>query len=778
MAFQQLYYTSCETGLLGYGGFQFNAVTPGVSAAVMREVEDLTSYEPPRDLPADPPPAQLGRYPVAFSYAPGGAGGCITARTVFAGADYSGRPGNYFAHALVAGSAADYGGLLPAELWDAPLWRAEPAPATELPALAGPPPRGPLDRATVHEIIQGGHPAVLPALLTAVGQAMTGDRPVLLAGQDSSVNAAWIAAASYLLGELAWRLSFTTYTSRPAYSRHHLIGVLASAGPALAGQGFCVCDPAAGQVPELPLHPLATLLARAGIRAAESVWSAARSLATGQEAGFDDWYPVLAAAAVLAGQDLEPADMAAVMTWLRGDQGTSRTRVLTGLLNAIDAAGRLPGGLPVAELHALGALVSSDAARGRLDDLALAEALTRLRRREPAGAVALYTSAARQKAAREILTGLSDIPAEDSARAVALLEWARAAGVVLPAADLRQYGYSYLDPFGGDPAVLAAILSGEPAIAAGLIARLAQQPGMARELFDTPGRAAAITSAITLADLGDHQQLAELWLLAAVTAGDTDPVDAFAEIAGRRKPGQADAALLSRLWPGRCPAGDLARLLAQARGPELGDWLAGQVTAALEDHSGPGQPGLLQALKERPDIQRRLRPETLRLVSDLSAVGSLVSRARRDPGALAQLYTRYPQLDRGAAAMVRRDIVSLLTAAPALGPALRGCPGELRTEFCRHLRTQLSAFNADAELAARVFSAEQQLQDGSKDDKATAAALRKEFQAVRQWRGRQVRAMRRALDGRYAGEFDSWRERNRAGGMVRGLLRGFRREGD
>ena len=29
MAFQQLYYTSCEHGLSGYAGYQFNAITPG-----------------------------------------------------------------------------------------------------------------------------------------------------------------------------------------------------------------------------------------------------------------------------------------------------------------------------------------------------------------------------------------------------------------------------------------------------------------------------------------------------------------------------------------------------------------------------------------------------------------------------------------------------------------------------------------------------------------------------------------------------------------------------
>ena len=56
MAFQQLYYTSCEHGLAGYSGYQFNAITPGVSPVVMREVEDRTVYEPPGWLLAAPRP--------------------------------------------------------------------------------------------------------------------------------------------------------------------------------------------------------------------------------------------------------------------------------------------------------------------------------------------------------------------------------------------------------------------------------------------------------------------------------------------------------------------------------------------------------------------------------------------------------------------------------------------------------------------------------------------------------------------------------------------------
>ena len=68
MAFKQLYYTSCEHGLSGYSGYQFNAVTPGVSPAVMREVEDRTLYEPPGWLLADPRARAPDGYPVAFCY--------------------------------------------------------------------------------------------------------------------------------------------------------------------------------------------------------------------------------------------------------------------------------------------------------------------------------------------------------------------------------------------------------------------------------------------------------------------------------------------------------------------------------------------------------------------------------------------------------------------------------------------------------------------------------------------------------------------------------------
>ena len=128
MAFQQLYYTSCEHGLGGYGGYQFNAVTPGTPPVILREVEERTVYEPPRWLLGGPGPDEPEAFPVAFSYGMSEATGmAITAHVVFTGADYSGRPGNYFVHALATSAPErDFGPLLPAELWGAALWQSKP----------------------------------------------------------------------------------------------------------------------------------------------------------------------------------------------------------------------------------------------------------------------------------------------------------------------------------------------------------------------------------------------------------------------------------------------------------------------------------------------------------------------------------------------------------------------------------------------------------------------------------------------------------------------------
>src|SRR5690349_15972088 len=271
MAFQQLHYTSCQDGPAGYSGFQFSASTPGMSPAVLREVEELTVYQPPSRLLASPGLDEPDAYPVAFSHAASAAtGAVITAQVVFAGTDYSGRPGNYFAHALVTGTPEqDFGPLLPAELWGAELWQASPVDGSDLPALPGPPPRGPIDRPGVQAFLDARRAdGVLPELLTAVGRAMAGDRPVLVASHDVSENIWWIAAVSYLLGErLGRRMTFTTYSHRPGYSRYHLTGILPETLPPSADASFQLFDLATGQTPGGDVHPLAAILAGAGVMA-------------------------------------------------------------------------------------------------------------------------------------------------------------------------------------------------------------------------------------------------------------------------------------------------------------------------------------------------------------------------------------------------------------------------------------------------------------------------------------------------------------------------------
>ena len=123
---------------------------------------------------------------------------------------------------------------------------------------------------------------MLPELLTAVGRAMAGERPVLVASHDVTENAWWIAAVSYLLGEhLAYRMTFTTYSHRPGYSRYHLTGILPDMLPPDAATSFQMFDFAAGRTPGQDVHPLAALLVSTGVMASPGLWQQAAAFASG-----------------------------------------------------------------------------------------------------------------------------------------------------------------------------------------------------------------------------------------------------------------------------------------------------------------------------------------------------------------------------------------------------------------------------------------------------------------------------------------------------------------
>jgi hypothetical protein len=324
--FQQLYYTSCEHGLSGSSGFQFNAVSERVSAETRHRVEGLAGYEPPRALVESDAPELLARCPVNLCHTPGRQGGVTTLCVRYVGRDSARRFGNYFAHALYTEGefTPESGGLLAIELWDSPVWTAEVAATTQIPELPAPLPRGPLSPRSVRAFLRA-HPYAeqLPALLAAVFAALAEDGSVVVVDESTDRIAHWFAAVSYLLPpSMARSLSFATYLFRPARSRLHLIGSVPGADLSFGPddeESYTVFDFAAGRFPEIvPTHPLVHLLTRIGVGSIRSVWSWTAEYTDGAERALGDWHAPVAAAAAAGGIELAEPDVRAVIAWLPG----------------------------------------------------------------------------------------------------------------------------------------------------------------------------------------------------------------------------------------------------------------------------------------------------------------------------------------------------------------------------------------------------------------------------------------------------------------------------
>jgi GTPase-associated protein 1, N-terminal domain type 2/GTPase-associated protein 1, middle domain len=298
VALQQLFYTCTRHGLAGRPGYQFNAVTTGVTDDVMRDVERLTAYQPPPGLSGEPSEAEIDACPVSLCHQPGDVS--LLAAVQFLGRDLSGRYTNYFAHALATETLeADLGGLLPIETWESPLWTRAESDTTELPPLTEPPPRGSIDRDAVREFLEAEAGRLpMAALLTAAAGAVAGGPAVVLNGGTAAANARWIAAVSYLLPEdLVWRMSFTTYQRRPRDCALHVVGTVPDPDATqVAVRGFHLFDVEVPGAVDVEPHPLAELLARTGPVAAEGLWREAAALAEEPPRTLDDWHPLVAAA--------------------------------------------------------------------------------------------------------------------------------------------------------------------------------------------------------------------------------------------------------------------------------------------------------------------------------------------------------------------------------------------------------------------------------------------------------------------------------------------------
>lgn len=95
----QFYYTSCQTGLSGYAGYQTHAASTDLhSSGELQELEGKALYERPRE---DPNAEGITEFPTAFRTFKLSSGRMALIHSVYTGKDYSGREGNYFAHGLV-----------------------------------------------------------------------------------------------------------------------------------------------------------------------------------------------------------------------------------------------------------------------------------------------------------------------------------------------------------------------------------------------------------------------------------------------------------------------------------------------------------------------------------------------------------------------------------------------------------------------------------------------------------------------------------------------------
>jgi hypothetical protein len=766
MAFQQLYYTSCEAGLAGYGGYQFNAVTSGTSPLVMREVEGRSVYEPPRWLLADPCPDEPEAYPVAFSYAKSEAtDAVILTHVMFIGNDYSGRPGNYFAHALVTSTPEqDLAPLLPAELWGAPLWQNTAIEANTLPVLPGPLPRGDIDRAGVQRFLEArGTGGILPELLTAVWQAMAGNRKVLLSGNDANENIWWIAAVSYLLGDrFTPAMTFTTYSHRPGYSSHHLIGTQTDSVPPDAEAGFQLFDLDSGKTPGGIPHPLAALLAEAGVMATEGLWQRAAVFASGTEERPDDWLgPVSAASGLLRGR-LTGSEAKAVAGWLPGTASRippQHAAVALGLV--LDQPDTAIAGEHVLILLGVARRIGTPSQVDRLERLLAERAVAQLGRgaaAEPVRLSAQGTEVARAAVSDLLLTAEPGI-------ALASLAWAAASGAMPADAVLEEYGGVRLPGYGREPESVQ-ILQYYPAALRGFLAWLArEQTLVVRQALTGP-----VGTFVSDHDLAAYPRLAEERLLLLVETRRMAPQHAFDRIrdirAAAKQPPYVDATLLSRLWPAGCPPEQIAELvdvMADPAAPDVHDWFVRQIqAAATQSTRSQGWLALARTFTDNPSLLQQLPADLASVVQQKASSSQTWHRAMArvemgDQTALGDLYAAHNAMPRGTArSSSAAELAALISEVDPLAPALRDCPPDVIRPFCHKAMVLLDAGRPHPEFAARVFAAlARPVLEPSVSERLAA-----EFERVSDWKKRDLNHIAQCLEGdkEVLGVFQQWRE--------------------
>lgn len=217
----QLHYTSARSGPDGRSGFQFTARTPGLPPGTESTVAPFLVYRTPPEAPHSPTPAELAVFPITLAYDQVG-GRPMLVRCRYLGQDYSGRFGNFLAHAVVA-EPHELVGLRPIEFWEASFWDDFPAVSPDLDPLDDPLPGDAFDPESLGHWLRRNDPYdLLVSLIDAVTRS---EDQVRLVARDVERIARWIAVLSCSVPvSTAARLSFVTYTGDPGSSPHRLVG--------------------------------------------------------------------------------------------------------------------------------------------------------------------------------------------------------------------------------------------------------------------------------------------------------------------------------------------------------------------------------------------------------------------------------------------------------------------------------------------------------------------------------------------------------------------------
>ncbi|MCW2885513.1 MAG: hypothetical protein JWL58_2375 [Streptosporangiaceae bacterium] len=229
----QLHYTSARSGPTGRGGFQFVAGSADLPPGLQAAVAPYMVYRPPPAAPLSPTADELAGFPVALAYDRVD-GRPLLVRCRYLGRDYSGRYGNFFAHAVIA-EPEELEGLRPIELWQAPLWDDAPGELTVLDDLA---PGEAVDPESIGRWLGGTGAYDLLALLLDHVTGLLGrghGRLVLVAG-EADLIVRWIAVIAYSLPvAAAARLSFITYSADPGNAPQRLVGTTPDVAATLTG---------------------------------------------------------------------------------------------------------------------------------------------------------------------------------------------------------------------------------------------------------------------------------------------------------------------------------------------------------------------------------------------------------------------------------------------------------------------------------------------------------------------------------------------------------------